>query len=203
MTWKVRHQGSPESVELSQPDLSQQLLDGQWEPTDEVMGPDDRAWVEIDNHPALAEIAADMEPPPPRHYDDETHLDMTALIDVTLVLLIFFILTTTMALIQKRMEAPSVQDDKGPSVAKMTEQQVEQQLIHVKVTMEGGKPIVLVEKEPVEMDKLVAALRRFARSSGKTDMLLEHDDKVDLDTVVQIIDKAKGAGMNKVRMLVP
>jgi biopolymer transport protein ExbD len=167
------------------------------------MGPNDGAWVEIDNHPALAEIAADMEPPPPRHYDDETHLDMTALIDVTLVLLIFFILTTTMALIQKRMEAPSAQDDKGPQVVKITEKDVEQQMIHVKVTLEGGKPVILVEKEPVELDKLVAALRKFVRSSSKTDLLLEHDDKVDLDTVVQIIDKAKGAGMNKVRMLVP
>jgi hypothetical protein len=31
--------------------------------------------------------------PPAKPYDDETRLDMTALIDVTLVLLIFFILT--------------------------------------------------------------------------------------------------------------
>ena len=106
--WKVRHQGSPTALtDMSLPQVAEGLANGRWEPTDEVMGPDDQDWVPIEGHPRLEEIAADLEPPPPRHYDDETRLDMNALIDVCLVLLIFFNLTTSYAVLQKRMEAPA------------------------------------------------------------------------------------------------
>ena len=112
-------------MELTWQALLEGLQDGAWEATDEVMGPDDKTWVAIESHPALAEIAADMEPPPPRTYDDETRLDMNALIDVCLVLLIFFILTTTVAAMQKRLEAPSVEEGKV-KVAVVTKEQVKE-----------------------------------------------------------------------------
>ena len=65
MSWKVRHQGSPQSMEVA--DLAQVLHgieNGQWEPTDEVQGPGESAWVPIENHPQLTEVAAELEPPP-------------------------------------------------------------------------------------------------------------------------------------------
>jgi biopolymer transport protein ExbD len=173
-----------------------------WEPTDEVMGPNESEWVAIENHPALAEVAADLEPPPPRTYDDETRLDMNALIDVTLVLLIFFILTTSVAALQKILEAPSAETGKV-QVAKITKEQVEQNMIHVKAIMKDGSPVILVENEPTDPVKLISALKRFVRSKGKTELLLEHDNEVSHDLVVKIIDSAKGAGMDRVRMLIP
>ena len=98
MSWRIRHEGSPVSLDdLSLPEIVEGLQDGHWEPTDEVMGPDDREWVAIENHPQLAEAAAELEPPPPRTYDDETRLDFNALIDVTLVLLIFFMIVLSLA----------------------------------------------------------------------------------------------------------
>ena len=76
MTWRIRHQGSPRAVEgLSLAEVVEGLQDGLWEPTDEVMGPADRDWVALENHPQFADAALDLEPHPPRHYDDETHLD--------------------------------------------------------------------------------------------------------------------------------
>jgi hypothetical protein len=109
MSWKVRHQGSPESTgDLTLAQVTEGLLDGHWEPTDEVQGPQDATWVPLEVHPQFAEVAAELEPPPPRVYDDETRLDMTPLIDVCLVLLIFFILTTTYANLQKIIEAANL-----------------------------------------------------------------------------------------------
>lgn len=202
MSWKIRHEGSPTAVELTEEQLHVGLLDGHWESTDEVMGPNDRDWVAIENHPALADVAAEMEPPPPRTYDDETRLDMNALIDVCLVLLVFFILTTTVAVLQKRLEAPSVEEGKA-KVAVFTKAQVANQMIHVKATREGEATVIRLEDQVVDPDRLIAEFRRFVRSTGKTTLLLEHDDKVSQDTVVKIIDAAKGAGMDRVRLLVP
>ena len=95
MSWKVRHEGSPQHRELATAqEVLQGLIDGVWEPTDEVRGPNDAKWQPLETHPQFAEAAADIEPLPKMH-EDESKLDMNALIDVCLVLLIFYILTTS------------------------------------------------------------------------------------------------------------
>jgi hypothetical protein len=54
--WKVRHQGSPSALgDLTLAQVAEGLADGQWEPTDEVMGPGDTTWVPIESHPQLEE----------------------------------------------------------------------------------------------------------------------------------------------------
>lgn len=201
--WKVRHQGSPtERGDLSLAQVAEGLMDGRWEPTDEVMGPDDTDWVSIEGHPQFEEIAAELEPPPPRHYDDETRLDMNALIDVCLVLLIFFILTTSYAVMQKRMEAAGVSNDKaGPPV--ITKEKVEQQMIRVSVRMEDGKPVYKVEDEVVNPDNLQSELRRYVKATSKTQLLFEHDYDVPHSAVVAVQDAAKVAGMEKISLVLP
>jgi len=201
MNWKVRHQGSPQPVEMTLEELQEALLDGHWEPTDEVQGPDDVDWVAIENHPALAEIAADMEEPPPRTYDDETRLDMNALIDVCLVLLVFFMLTTTVAAMQKRLEAPTIEEG-NVKIAVFTKDEVEKNMIHVIARVEGGQTVIKVEGEVVDLDQLMPKMRRFVNATRKTRLLLEHDDQVTQDVVVKIIDAAKGAGMDRVHFVV-
>jgi biopolymer transport protein ExbD len=203
--WKVRHEGSNRVVDnLTLGQVVEGLQDGHWEPTDEVQGPGDHDWQAIENHPSLAETAADLEPPPPRTYDDETRLDMNPLIDVCLVLLVFFILTTSYAALQKRLEAPSVsntQDSKKLVV--YTKKQVEESMILVRAVMEEGRPVVRIEGRVVEPNYLYGELRKFTRSTGKKTLLLEHDDEVPHELVVRIIDQAKGAGLDRVRLVVP
>jgi biopolymer transport protein ExbD len=203
MNWHIRHQGSPHAVEgLSLQQVVDGLLDGQWEPTDEVQGPGETEWVAIENHPQLAEIAADIDPPLPPQHDDETRIDMTALIDVTLVLLIFFILTTTYAALQKRLEAPSASKDKvAPRV--VTTKQLAEEMIHLVAKMDNGQPIIKVENEEVALNMLVAKLRAFAKSTGKTILILEHDGNVPHGTVVEILDAANEARMSRVSLVVP
>ncbi|HEY7423083.1 MAG TPA: biopolymer transporter ExbD [Gemmataceae bacterium] len=201
--WKVRHEGSPAALgDLTLAQVAEGLADGRWEPTDEVMGPNDSTWVPIENHPQLAEIAADLEPPPPRVYDDETRLDMNALIDVCLVLLIFFILTTSYAVLQKRLEAPGVTADRlGPAV--VTKEKVEQQMIRVSVKMEDGQPVTRIEDHVVDPSQLESELRSYGKAVKKTQVLLEHEDEVPQRAVVTVLDAAKGAGMEKISLVVP
>src|SRR5947209_307799 len=142
-TWKARHEGSPQSVELALEDLLEGLRDGNWELTDEACAPGETTWYAIEAHPRLAEIVADFEPPAPRRHDEETRLDMNALIDVTLVLLIFFILTTSYAALQKRLEAPNVSRDKA-GVPVFTKKKVEQTMIHLTAKSENGPTVICV-----------------------------------------------------------
>ena len=203
MSWKVRHEGSPTALgDLTLAQIAEGLADGRWEPTDEVMGPNDKDWVPLESHPQLMEIALELEPPPPRVYDDETRLDMNALIDVCLVLLIFFILTTSYAVLQKRLQAPSVTADRaGPPI--ITQEKVDQQMVKVSIRMENGQPVFRVENNVVDADGLQAALSRFLKSTGKTQLLLDSDDDAPQSAVVAVLDAASGARMEKVSFVVP
>lgn len=201
--WKLRHEGSPTAVgDLTLAQVAEGLADGHWEPTDEVMGPNETTWVPIENHPQLAEIAADLEPPPPRVYDDETRLDFNALIDVCLVLLIFFILTTSYAVLQKRLEAPGVSADKvGPPV--VTKEKITQQMVHVIVRMENGKPVFQVEEQIVDPSRLEYELSKYLKATKKTQLLLEVEYDAPQSAMVAALDAAKGAGMEKVSLVLP
>jgi biopolymer transport protein ExbD len=201
--WKIRHEGSPRSIDgLSLPQVLEGLQDGRWEPTDEVMGPQDGEWVAIENHPQLAEVAADLEPPPPRFHDDETRLDMNALIDVTLVLLIFFILTTSYSMLQKRLDAPSaVSNTPGPATIRKND--IKDQVIFVSIVMENGKPVTRIEDRVVDSRRLEVDLAAIARQSHKDQLVLQHEDEVPHSAVVAVLDAARGAEIGKVNLVVP
>jgi biopolymer transport protein ExbD len=202
MTWKIRHEGSPRSIAgLTAAQVVEGLRDGLWEPTDEIMGPDDVEWTALENHAQFADIAAELEPPPSRHHEDETRLDMNPLIDVCLVLLIFFILTTSYAALQKVLDLPGVSSQKleGPPV--VTKEQVQEFMIKVEAREENGAPVIRVEDEIVDPSDLVAALRRYVRGKGKTEVLIDATD-VSWGTIVTIQDAASGAGVTRAHLLV-
>lgn len=195
MSWKVRHEGSPRSIDnLTLPQVAEGLVEGLWEPTDEVMGPSDKRWVAIETHPQLAEVAADLEPPEPYASEDEARLDMNPLIDVALVLLIFFILTASYAALQKLLDMPELKaaDPKGVIVA--TKNEVDT-LIKVRATQENGQPVFYVENQRVSRDNLDAELAKYVRGQHKTQMLIDADDNIDWGSVVALQDAAKRAGI--------
>jgi biopolymer transport protein ExbD len=197
MSWKIRHQGSPRSVEgLSLAEVVDGLQDGQWDPTDEVMGPEDRQWTAVENHPALAEAAADLAPPRAKVHPDETRLDMNPLIDVALVLLIFFILTTSYAALQKAIEAPEAKSTNlGPLV--VSQARVNELMVKVTARMDNVRKVIKVEDEVVDEPYLRAVLSRYVSSTRKTNLFLDAEG-LDLGSVVAIQDAAKGAGFVQV-----
>jgi biopolymer transport protein ExbD len=203
MSWKLRHEGSPQSVEgLTPQEVVEGLQDGRWEPTDEVMGPQDSDWVPIENHPQFAEVVMDLEPPPPRHEEDESRLDMNALIDVCLVLLIFFILTTSYAALQKMLDSPNLTgENQGPIVIRRD--QVQDSMVVVKITQGPKGPITKVEDQVVDKpEDLVPVLRRFVRGR-KNEILIDHDRQVPHGAVVAVQDAAKLVHVEAVHILVP
>ena len=213
MSWKVRHEGSPKAIEGMTPgQIAQGLLDGRWEPTDEVMGPQDNRWIALEEHPNFAATAAEVEPPPKKPEDDESRIDMNALIDVCLVLLVFFILTTSYAILQKLVTAPGVGEQAKDGSHIISHEQVDRAMIEVEVRMAqaGGKgkftPVCLVKEDakkpakPVEKQALADKLQEISKKTGKKEVLLDCDDSVPLGYVQEVRDDAASAGINMVRL---
>src|SRR5580765_6197255 len=75
MPWQVRHAGSPQVVRnLTLQQIATGLQDGLWETTDEVLGPAEARWQAIEAHPQLADVAQDLEAPPPARHPEVTSL---------------------------------------------------------------------------------------------------------------------------------
>jgi biopolymer transport protein ExbD len=205
--WKIRREGSPvSSADLTFDQVMQGLLDGKIHPNDEVKGPTDADWLKVEDHPAFAEVAADLHPEPERKIDEETRLDMNALIDVSLVLLIFFILTTSYATLQKVMEAADVSDENAPKSGIKTTVNPEQldKMIYVQVTYGADKKShIFIEKNEVDPDKVLTELKRIQKATKKTTLVLEHDDKVPHGDIVDIQDAAGIVHLDKVLLAVP
>ncbi len=68
--------------------------------------------------------------------------------------------------------------------------------------MEDGKPVFRVEDKVVDEDRLTAELNSYAKTT-RTDLLLEHDADVPHGAVVAVMDAARGARLNRIRLLVP
>jgi len=211
MPWQLRHEGSPQALkDLTLQQIADGLRDGLWEPTDEVMGPGESAWRPIESHPQLAEVAEELEPAPP-HHDEGTHLDMNALIDVCLVLLIFFILTTSYAAaVQKVVPLPTVKSD-GSKARVINLKDVKDKMIRVQASIDAsGRPVIRVENQSlsvladdgsVDPDKLRDALRPYMRGEDrKTEIILDAQG-VSWGTVIAIQDGAKSAGVHTVHHL--
>jgi biopolymer transport protein ExbD len=172
--------------------------------TDEVMGPDDQTWQAIEDHPQLAEVVADIEPPPPSTHEDETRLDMNAMIDVTLVLLIFFILLMTYGALDRLLESPRLSGSKRPV---LTKEDIHDTMIRVEVRQNAGQMVINMSagddvQQNVPLDGLARALDKI-RGTGeerkkRTALLVESDYNVKHGVIVAIQDAAKEVGISKV-----
>ncbi len=189
MSWKVRHEGSPQSVEVATAqEVAEAFADGHWEATDEVQGPGEAGWKALESHPVFEEMAEELEAPP-RVEEDESRLDMNALIDVTLVLLIFFILTAGYASLPKELQPPPSETE-NKKIIEVPDEVVKERMIRVDVNMVDGKPVIKVAGTPVAVDKLENALRSQVTQTKKTTVLLVAERKVPSGIVVAVLDAA-------------
>lgn len=203
MTWKIRHEGSPRAIEgLTLEQIVEGLQDGLWEPTDEVMGPDDATWSALENHPQLAEVVLDLQPIEKAGHPDETHLDMNALIDVTLVLLIFFIMTSSYAAMQRLLDMPPYTLDQKTNRPIVNKEIIEKLMIKAVVRRgPDGNAVFKIQDQNVDKKDLVDALSQYVIKTKKTELLLDCADDVPIQDEVDLQDAAKGAGIAHISLL--
>ena len=194
--WNVRHQGSPRSVDgLTADDVLDGVKEGVWDTSDEIMGPDDLDWTPLEQHPVFAHAMADFEPPPPPPHPDETKLDMNPLIDVALVLLIFFMLTTTYQELRKEFQPPEPQPENQQGVR---DEQLKKVTVRVTAKMENNQPVYRVEGEVVAEHELEAKFKQLRDSSGHDKLAMEVDPEVPWKAVIAIQDAASGAKFTEI-----
>lgn len=192
ITWKVRHQGSPESLDsLTDEQIVEGVQEGNWEPTDEVRGPGESDWQPLETHPHFAEAMADLDPPFAPPHPDETRLDMNPLIDVALVLLIFFILTTTYEELRKMFPAPPASNEEVKQ--KIGDAALREVTIRVTAKQEKGSTVIRVENEVVPETELQKKLIAWKEKTGQSKLAVEIDKNVPWRAFMAIQDAAAGA----------
>src|SRR5690606_23685468 len=79
--------------------------------------------------------------------------------------------------------------------AAVTMSELEKNNIVVKLSR-GGE--VTVQNQPAKIDDLVSALREAKKSAANPEMVLDADDEAEHELVVQVLDAAAGAQIEKV-----
>jgi biopolymer transport protein ExbD len=158
---------------------------------DEVLGPGESQWQTVGEHPIAA-----LEMPSGRRntlrIHEEADSDMTPMIDVTFQLLIFFMIAATYTL-QKTLDLPSNQADDG--AATVTMEELEKENIVVKIAGDGA---VVIQDKAVPLADVEREIRAAVGRMKSAELVLDVDDRALHDVVVQVIDAAAAAQIEKV-----
>lgn len=202
MSWKVRHHGETQFVgNQTVVQIAEGLRDGTWDSEDEVQGPGETKWTTLSDHPVFEELVAAIDEAEEEHEVEDQHIDMNPLIDVCLVLLVFFILATTMAVMEKVLNMPEgKKESKNPIT--VTEADARKTMILVEAKKAEGKTQYWVEKKEVPAEKLTATLRELAQNEKKKQLVIDAQG-VEWGAIIRVIDAAAGAGIEKVNMKMP
>ena len=122
---------------------------------------------------------------------------MNPLIDVCLVLLIFFILTITYASLERAIDVPQLNpDQKGPSQVEYKD--IKDQVFLVTAKMDGDKAIVRVAQKEMPLDQIAAEMKKVIESTGRKEMVLDAEKDVPWGVITAILDAAKGNGVRNI-----
>jgi biopolymer transport protein ExbD len=199
MSWRIRHAGSPASIAVRGPDkILAGLRDGDWEPGDEVQT-DNGDWMPLEDHPAFAEACENLEGPKPEP-PDESRIDMNPMIDVALVLLIFFILTTTYSSLRRSIDLPEAPTEKkGAAKQTVKPEDIKERFFKVKMSMDDdGKPVVLVAEKPCTPDDLEAEILGAVRATGKREVYADIAPDVPWGLEAKLYDACRGADIRQI-----
>ncbi len=200
MTWLVRPEGTAGTGRRPREFASAQgivdaLKDGEVASADDVRGPGDTGWEAVETHLAFAEIAADLDMPPPAP-EEETHLDMNPMIDVSLVLLVFFILTATYATLTRSLNLPPDQANSEGS-AKLPKISEIGKVVNISVKMEADVPVVRLDNRVVPMADLERDLTELVKGGGRKDAYLDIGPGVPWGVTVKVFEAAQGAEVQR------
>lgn len=201
MAWLVRSEGSA-AVELP---TAQRVLEGVAEgdfaPTDQVRGPGEAGWQAIESHPQFAEAVESLDQRV-RFLTEDDKLDFNPLIDVALVLLIFFILTATYTSLRRAIDLPAgPSDDKGGAQQVIKEDDVKDRSFQFRVWQEDGRTLFKLEDRQLLADEVERAMIEHVRTTGRKELLLDVGTGVEWGEVARVYDAAKAADIHQINRL--
>ncbi|HPF16383.1 MAG TPA: biopolymer transporter ExbD [Thermotogota bacterium] len=129
-----------------------------------------------------------------RHdYDSETSINITPLIDILFILLLFFILTSTFDLENERsidITLPQTQ----------TDQVIETPEIF-RITVDADSNLFL-ESEEITIEQLTASAERKHKSSGEFITVISADEKASHGVVMKVLDTLRLSGISNINIQV-
>jgi len=118
---------------------------------------------------------------------DDVQLDMTPLVDIVFLLLIFFMLSTSLSV------NPGIKID----LPKSSAEQVKKKKTTLRVAIEASGSIFL-EGKKLSLDQLREKFAEVGKANGDDALVvIEADRKVYHGLVVKVMDAAKTSGLNK------
>ncbi|QDT64459.1 ExbD/TolR family protein [Calycomorphotria hydatis] len=134
-----------------------------------------------------------------RRGDDED-MDLTPMVDVTFLLLIFFMITASFSL-QKALEIPTPDPPNEGAAQTLTIDDLEDTSVIVRIEADGK---IYVDDELLpNQDALIDRLNTIMRDDRKTDMVIEAANEVPLRTVVFVYDAGNEIDMQRIRLASP
>ncbi len=139
-----------------------------------------------------------------RQSKSEDDMDLTPMVDVTFLLLIFFMITAAFAL-QKSIEVPPIQDDQAAPT--QTVDDLEKDSIVVRIDGDNvfwiGAPRWPEEQRALSVQEMLSTIReaRGADNSGPAKMLVQANGDARHQFVVAALDAGSGAGMEEIRLM--
>lgn len=120
-------------------------------------------------------------------------MNVTPLIDVLLVLIITFMVVTNLT--------PQGLDALAPQ-PNPNQQKPDQDILNrtIVVSIDAGRNIK-INQEPSNIQSLGSRLEDIFKTRNDRVMFVKGDDNLDFATVAEVIDVAKGAGMDKIGLI--
>lgn len=136
-----------------------------------------------------------------RSRTEQDEMDLTPMVDVTFLLLIFFMITASFSLTKTIETPPPDPDEKGAQT--MTLEELEKTSITVRIDEEDNIYInddEVYHDSPVDPADLEAVLGDKLRDERKNELVIQSSDLARHETFVNVFDAATGAGMQKIRL---
>ncbi len=118
--------------------------------------------------------------------EEEAQIDMTPMLDIVFIMLIFFIVTTSFI-------KPSGLDYNKPEASQATTKKSANIFIGVSKT-----GIIKMENRQVDIERVTANVERMLAEAPEAAVLIEADKEAQHGLVVKVMDNVKKAGIDKI-----
>ncbi len=126
-------------------------------------------------------------------------MDLTPMVDVTFLLLIFFMITASFSL-QKTMEVPPP-DPETQGASPIPLDQIEENSVVVRV--EPGDAYFVDDRPIADAADLPSSLSTAMRDGNRSELVIEASDEARHESVVRVYDAGNEIGMQRIRLATP
>ncbi len=123
-----------------------------------------------------------------RAQQDEARIDLTSMLDIVFIMLIFFIVTSSFV-------RESGVEVNRPQAAHSTQQK--EAGIFVAVTADND---IYIDRRRVDAERVEAVLEQVLNDNPSASLVIQADKKAYNGTVVSVMDAAKGAGITHIAL---